>query len=235
MTFDEVINDIEKMVGLELESIKPGANITLTGVNRTTERIELITSAGKEKTRPFSELRKIWDKLCLLPAVHVDSVLRGSGSSRNQPETVMANLPYIEWFFLDKKKHLALMKQLTHDYGTLLKMDEIKATDLKDKLLNIGNVACEIVVITENIKETAAIYEKVMGVSLKPISPGVYEQYMGENRFLFVTKNTLKGDIEPGTYVVVTGNVIGSGNIVDIDDRKFEVYIQGDLKLLFPS
>lgn len=98
MTFDEVINDIGKMVGLELESIKPGANIKLNGIDRTAKRIELITSAGKIKTRPFSELEKIWNKLCSSPAAHVDSVLGGSGSSRNQPETVMANLPYIEWF-----------------------------------------------------------------------------------------------------------------------------------------
>lgn len=234
MTFEEVINDIEKMVGLELESIKPGANIILTGVDKTAKRIELITSAGKEKTRPFSELKKIWDKLCSSPAAHVDSVLGGSGSSRNQPETVMANLPYIEWFFMDGKKHLALMKEPTHDYGTLYKMDEVAAIEIKDKLLNAENTACEVVIVTEDIKVTAAAYEKVTGMPLKPVSPGIYEQYKDKVRFIFVSKGSIKENIETGTYVIIKGSSTGYGKAINIDNRKFEVCLRGDLKLLFP-
>lgn len=234
MTFDEIINDIEKMVGLELESIKPGANVILTGIDRKAQRIGLITSAGKEKTRPFSELKKIWDKLCSSPAAHVDSVLGGSGSSRNQPETVMANLPYIEWFFMDGKKHLALMKEPTHDYGTLYKMDEVAAIEIKDKLLNAENTACEVVVITEDVKGSAAAYEKIAGVPLSPVSPGVYEQYKDKVRFIFVSKSSIKEIIESGTYVVTTGSGTGSGKTINIESRKFEIYLQGDLKLLFP-
>lgn len=234
MTFDEVINDIEKMVGLELESIKPGANIILTGVDRTAKRIELTTSAGKDKTRPFSELKKIWDKLCTSPAAHVDSVLAGSGSSRNQPETLIANLPYIEWFFMDGKKHLALMKEPTHDYGTLFRMDEVAAIEIKDKLLNTENTACEVVIITEDIRVTAAAYEKVTGIPLSPVSPGVYEQYKDKVRFIFVSKGSVKENIESGTYVITMGSSTGYGKTISIDSRKFEVYLQGDLKLLFP-
>ncbi|MCM3269102.1 hypothetical protein [Paenibacillus elgii] len=234
MTFEEVINDIEKMVGLELESVKPGANIILTGVDRTAKRIELTTSAGKEKTRPFSELKKIWDKLCSSPAAHVDSVLGGSGSSRNQPETVMANLPYIEWFFLDGKKHLTLRKEPTHDYGTLLKMDEVTALGIKDKLTNIDNTACEVVVITDDIKVSAAAYESLTGVPLSPVSPGIYEQYKDKIRFIFVSRTSLKERVEPGTYVITTGSITDTGQTININDRQFEVYVQGDLKVLFP-
>ncbi|WP_419891058.1 hypothetical protein [Paenibacillus xylanexedens] len=233
MTFDEVINDIEKMVGLELESIKPGANITLTGIDRGTKRIELVTYAGKVKTRPLSELKKIWDKLCSTPAAHVDSVLGGSGSSRNQPETVMANLPYIEWFFMNGKKHLALMKEPTHDYGTLYKMDEVAASEIKDDLMKAENTACEVVIITEDIKATAAAYEKVTGLSLKPVSPGIYEQCNDKFRFIFVSKSNLTDQLEVGTYTVVGGKV-GSirGTSVSINDRDFLLFDEGGLQLL---
>jgi hypothetical protein len=233
MTFDEVINDIEKMVGLELESIKPGANVILTGIDRKAQRIWLITSAGKEKTRPFSELRKIWDKLCSSPAAHVDSVLGGSGSSRNQPETVMANLPYIEWFFMDGKKNLTLMKEPTHDYGTLYKMDEVAASEIKDKLMNAENTACEVVIVTEDIKATAAAYEKVTGLPLKPVSPGIYEQYKDKFRFIFVSKSNLNDQVEVGTYTVVSGKVGSSrGPSVFINDREFVLFNEGGLQLL---
>lgn len=234
MTFEEVINDIEKLIGLELESIKAGANITLTGVDRKAKRIELITSTGKEMTRPFSELKKIWDKLCSSPAVHVDSVLGGSGSSRNQPETVLANLPYIEWFYMDgKKKHITLMKEPTHDYGTLYKMDEIAASEIKDKLLNAENTACEVVIITEDIKVTAAAYEKVTGMPLKSVSPGIYEQYKDKFRFIFVLKSNLVVQVNPGTYPVISGDFNNSsGPIIFIDGREFHLFIEEGLQFL---
>lgn len=234
MTFDEVINDIEKMAGLELESIKPGANITLNGVDRTAKRIELITSAGKNKTRPFSELEKIWNALCSSPAVHVDSVLAGSGSSRNQPETIMANLPYVEWFFIESKKHLALVKEPTHGYGTLLKMDDVAAIEIKDKLLNVANTACEVVVITDDVKETAHAYETITGIPVYPVSPGVYEQYKDKVRFIIASKSNFDDQVEPGTYIVVSGaNNMSSGPKVHLDGREFQVFCEGEIRALF--
>ncbi|MBW4081975.1 hypothetical protein [Paenibacillus sp. S150] len=233
MTFDEVINDIEKMVGLELESIKPGANIKLNRIDKAAKRIELITFAGKIKTRPFSELEKIWNKICSSPAAHVDSVLGGSGSSRNQPETVMANLPYVEWFFIDGKKHLALVKEPTHGYGTLLRMDEVAAIEIKDKLLNVASTACEVVVITEDIKETAYAYEKITGIPLYPVSPGVYEQYKNKVRFIIVSKSNLSNQVKPGTYIVVSGGGNqGSEPTIYLDGREFQVFCEGGMYLL---
>lgn len=233
MTFDEVINDIEKMVGLELESIKPGANITLNGVDRTAKRIELITSAGKNKTRPFSELEKIWNALCSSPAVHVDSVLAGSGSSRNQPETIIANLPYVEWFFIESKKHLALVKEPTHGYGTLLKMDDVAAIELKDKLLNVANTACEVVVISEDVKETAYAYEKITGIAVYPVSPGVYEQYKDKIRFIIASKSNFDNQVKPGTYIVVSGGAKASSDLkIHLDGREFQIFSEGGLLVL---
>lgn len=119
-TFDEVLKDIEiNLVGLKLPSIRPGAEITIVKLDRMDESIHLTTSKGQPKKRPFKELEKLWRALCDNPAIHVDSVLKGSGSSRNQPETILANLPYVEWFKHSGKKHLAIQSTNSHKFGTL--------------------------------------------------------------------------------------------------------------------
>ncbi|OAB43479.1 hypothetical protein [Paenibacillus glacialis] len=233
MIFNDVIDDIEKLIGLELESIKKGANLTITGIDRATKRVELVTSLGKVKTRPFSELNKIWDELCTSPAAHVDSVLRGSGSSRNQPETIMANLPYIEWFFINGKKHLALIKGATHGYGSLLRMNEIKAVEVKDRMFAMDKNVCEIIVITEDIKSTANTYEQITGLSVKPLSPGVYEQYKDNVRYVFVSKSVLKESLSVGTYVVVRGDIINHSNRnIVIDEKKYVLLSDDGLNFL---
>lgn len=67
--------------------------------------------------------------MCSLPAAHVDSVLGGSGSSRSQPETILANLPYVEWLTVAGKKNIAYVGDDTHEKGTLHKMDDDKAAE----------------------------------------------------------------------------------------------------------
>ena len=95
-SFDSVLDDIERLKGRVLKSIKPGAEITVTAVDRANQKVKIITRTKKKRTRTFNELRKIWSALQKRPAVHVNAVLRGSGSSRNQPETIFANLPYVK-------------------------------------------------------------------------------------------------------------------------------------------
>lgn len=84
--------------------------------------------------------KKIWDQLCSKPAVHVDAVLGGSGSSRNQPETILANLPYIEWLRINNKKHIVFVGEATHDFGTLRQMDPIQAEQIRRRLQATGRV-----------------------------------------------------------------------------------------------
>ena len=86
MNFTEVIKDIHKLVGLELNSIRPGARITITDVDEERGSLILRTSSGQNRSRPIDELQKIWDEMMVKPAVHVEGVLHGSGTSRNQPE-----------------------------------------------------------------------------------------------------------------------------------------------------
>ena len=121
MSFDDVLKDIEGLIGLRLESIRPGAEIVVREVSSDEGRIELETAKGDVKSRPISELRRIWEALSNGTPVHIERVLGGSGSSRNQPETIFANLPYIEWMRHNGKKHIVNVGRNSHPPGTLKK------------------------------------------------------------------------------------------------------------------
>ena len=122
MDFSTLIDDIEKLEGKELQSIAKGSEIIVDNVDREAESIALHTVSGRPGRRSFSEIKRLWDALKRRTAVHVDSALGGSGSSRNQPETILANLPYIEWLKLDGKKHIVYVGHDSHEAGTLKEM-----------------------------------------------------------------------------------------------------------------
>lgn len=106
-TFEDVINDIEKLKGIQLSSLSGTAKgITVTEVDRDAKRVKVKTDDGDGDSRSFEELQKIWDVLKKHEFAHVESILSGSGSSRNRPETILAGLPYIDWAHVDGKKCL---------------------------------------------------------------------------------------------------------------------------------
>ena len=138
MDFNELLNDIAKLEGLNLQSIRPGANITIEKVDLKQGKIIVINSSGKIFSRSIIEFQRIWKELLSEPAVRVEEVLRGSGSSRNQPETIFANLPYIEWLKITNKKHIAFVQKATHPYGTLKEMDDIKNGNISDDEIDMA-------------------------------------------------------------------------------------------------
>lgn len=125
-TYLEMLNDLNALIGLPLNSISGQATpFSISEIDRANDRIILDVS-GNTKSRPLEELRRIWEVMCEKPCAHVDSVLGGSGSSRSQPETILANLPYVEWLLVDGKKNIAYVGDDTHAPGTLKRMDEDK-------------------------------------------------------------------------------------------------------------
>lgn len=123
MDFNTLIDDIEKLAGKELQSIVRGSEIVVDNVDRDAGSIVLHTVDGRPGRRSFAEIKKLWIELKKRKAVHVDSALGGSGSSRNQPETILANLPYIEWLKPDgRRKHIVYVGHDTHDAGELKEM-----------------------------------------------------------------------------------------------------------------
>lgn len=128
-SFQEMLIDLEELRGMPLNSISGQATpFRIEEIDRENDRI-LLNVNGTSKSRPLDELRRIWEVMCSLPAAHVDSVLGGSGSSRSQPETILANLPYVEWLTVAGKKNIAYVGEDTHEKGTLHKMDDDKAAE----------------------------------------------------------------------------------------------------------
>lgn len=124
-SFDEVLDDIEALHGMELHSLSGSAsNIIITEVNRQQERVMLQVVGDGTDSRSFDELRKIYNALARGGFVHVDSAINGSGNSRNRPQTIYACLPYIEWALIDRKKMLICMDSDTHQAGTSKQMTE---------------------------------------------------------------------------------------------------------------
>lgn len=128
-SFLEMRADLENLQGLTLNSISGQATaFTIIQIDDENDRL-VLDVAGTPKSRPLDELRRIWAVMCEKPAVHVDSVLGGSGSARSQPETILANLPYVEWLQIEGKKNIAYIGDETHEYGTLRRMDEERANE----------------------------------------------------------------------------------------------------------
>lgn len=203
MTFETVIEDLQRMTGMRLESVRPGADIILNEINVAQDRIVITSQAGATKSRPLNELRIIWQKLHEQPAVHVDEALHGSGTSRNQPETIMANLAYIEWFKFNNKKHIALVGKNSHSFGTKRQMDEANAEVLRERLR--GNTFDDLatVVITREISKAVHLYESMTGISAIPVCSDVYLFGFPGKSVAFISAGKIDQAVPEGTYAVI--------------------------------
>ena len=199
MDFTDVINDLIKMEGLRLNSIRPGAEIVIEKVDVEQSKITIRNSTGKIQNRYFAEMQRIWDALLSNPMVRVEDVLNGSGSSRNQPETIFANLPYIEWLKVNNKKHIAYVGKATHSYGTLRQMDSTDANSLCDKLVQTGLSDTSIVlVVAEDVAVTARRIADAFGVAPVAISEGFYEFDLNCSKIILARTETV--GLRSGTY-----------------------------------
>lgn len=136
MKFSDVIKYLEQMVNIELQPINSSnETLVILEVDHENSRYTVDkTSTTKKRTRTFTELQKILSELVQKGYVSVDQALNGSGSSRHQPETIFANLPFIEHFKYDKKKHLYLRERDTHDLGTLKELSPSESRIVKKKI-----------------------------------------------------------------------------------------------------
>jgi hypothetical protein len=198
MDFSDIINDLIKLEGIHLHSIRPGADITIRQVDVSQKKIIVESSTGKLQSRSFSEFQRIWEALLSAPAIRVEEVLNGSGSSRNQPETIFANLPYIQWLKIDNKKHIAYVKNATHPFGTIQQMDSINAA-----LISTAGDACTsssvILVVTDNLGQSAKMITALTGAFGKADNEGNYLYNL--TGYTIVLSDTSKLKIPCGTYV----------------------------------
>lgn len=138
MHFKDVLVDIEKLVGKELHSINPKTpSIYVTALDRSLEKYFVSNSPNsKGAARSFRELEDIWNELTIKGFSNVDQALYGGGSSRNQPETVFAHLPYIQHFRYKNRKHLLLRNDAVHELGVL---SELQSSELRMVRKKIDN------------------------------------------------------------------------------------------------
>lgn len=206
MNFTDVMKDIHKLVGLELNSIRPGAKITITDVDEERGSLMLKTSSGQNRSRPIDELQKIWNEMMVKPAVHVEGVLHGSGTSRNQPETILANLPYIEWLKVDNKKHIAYVGKNTHAFGTLRKMDAILAIETVSKIQDsMGHTKFSTAIVTKDINQNIQNMQAVCQGTITTIECGIYQLQTQKDRILFLSADAW--GLEEGTYCVIESQI----------------------------
>lgn len=198
MEFEEVIKDLLKLIGINLDSIKPGAEITILDIDSDLERVAIKNVAGKINNRPLSELRKIWNKLLTEPAVHVEGVLNGSGSSRNQPETMLANLPYIEWTRINRKKHLVYMGENTHPYGTIKELSPFERAKIMDlyQEKEENNLTLHIV---EEITDATNAFSRFFGLVPYALGNGIYYFQTLNGRIIFASSR--KVNLPCGNYI----------------------------------
>lgn len=130
--FAQLLKDIDKLRGIRLKSIKAGSDLVVQEVDYDNEVINVRSVEGDQKSgaRGFHEFRTIWKDVCAAaltdnPWVHVDQSLGGSGSKRNQPETILANLPYVVWSRPDNKKCIAYVGYDAHSAGCNKEADEV--------------------------------------------------------------------------------------------------------------
>lgn len=237
MNFSDVKCDIHKLIGIELNSISHGSSITIADIDDEKERLIITPKNGKPRSRPIDELSRIWDALQKESAVHVDKVLNGSGTSRNQPETILANLPYIEWLRIDNKKHIAYVGKSTHPFGTLQEMDPLKAAEISTRLkASIKRTIISSVVVSKNINSSISIIQKSFSGKLSTIEQGIYQIETKTDLIIFISSE--RAGLDEGTYSIIESPVYDTNSIIteiSFLGEHYSVICTENIKMLIPT
>lgn len=231
MTFNDVLSDLKKLVGLRLSSIRPGAEITILSIDEEQDNLILKTASGVTRSRPLRELRTIWNLLQQNPVVHVDEALHGSGTSRNQPETILANLPYIEWLKVNGKKNIAFVNQKTHPFGTLKEMDVFQAEELLTKLRNQEKESAPVgLIIPDDISGFISSMNRRCSGTTDTLQNGVYSFVTEQGSFLIGTETL---GLARGTYLILRVRKLpGAGKTIMIANKVYELFSEGESNIL---
>lgn len=203
MTYNDLLKDIEKLIGLQLHSIRPGAELTVEAIEREKCSLSLRNVQGNIRKRSLDEIRNLWSELQKNRIVHVDGFLHGSGSSRNQPETILANLPYIEWLKYNGKKHLAYVEKTTHEFGTLREMNPVEQIGFCELLSKIQSKqhSYSYAIVTNDIKQSIEIFNINSMYEVMAIEPGVYALSLPNSKVLFLSTDKCRQPI--GVYPIL--------------------------------
>jgi hypothetical protein len=201
MHFKEVLTDIEKLIGKELQSINPKTpSIYISNVDRNLEKYFVANNSdSKGVARSFRELEDIWIELTNKGFSNVDQALFGGGSSRNQPETVFAHLPYIQHFKYKNRKHLLLRNQSVHEFGILSELQSSELRTVRKKIDNYTSLSNQIIsnsqieIFTTLKKSFDAVVKKYPGDVLIEDTENALERLFQLNQKIADSVVTLDG------------------------------------------
>ena len=214
MTTNDLIADVEKLCGMTLKSIRPGSDIAILSVDSERGNLILRTKTDDKKSRPISELQLLWGELTKKPAIHVDEALHGSGTSRNQPETILANLPYIEWLTIDGKKHIAYVGKRTHPYGTLKQMSPSDAEQVRSDLRASEALPIS-VIVTVDVNGIISRLQEIAPGTVHTIEMGSYLYSSSSSRIAIVSVTSI--GVPEGVYTVIEGKKPDFSKVVSLN------------------
>jgi len=121
MDWGKTLGRLKKLEGKKLKSISGQADISIADIDDENVTIVGKYKSGKQKetTRSIGAIKEYADKMELNVPVHADVAVLGGGSSRSYVETILANMPDVEYTKINRRKHIVWVGKDTHPLGTL--------------------------------------------------------------------------------------------------------------------
>lgn len=168
MNFEDLLDDIEQLIGLPLKAITATTSgITLLSLDRETGKyIVKADSSNREQKRSIRELEAIFESLDRDGYCNVEQALQGSFTSRHQPETIFANLPYIQYFKYERRKHLVLRDSHQHALGETQELP-LKEQRQVRRALASNKTFSQILLATELDKALANLKHEIQTLHIK--------------------------------------------------------------------
>ncbi len=199
MRFSDLLSIWNALVGVKLSRVGPGSALEIVAIDNEGSRV-IVSSEGRRGSRSFAELERVWEALKSKQVIHVDSELSGSGTSRNQPETLFAALPFVEYTTIRRKKHLVLVDSNSHAPGTLRRADAEKVEQILIARKVRSSAVTELVIPVPDIKSAADAMTRLTGEKPDASGPGEYVYNLGGLPVRLVT--------EGGEYSAYRGQAI---------------------------
>lgn len=114
---EDIIPKMEGYIGLTLKSLSGRSDITILAVDET--GVRMTCSDGQTFFESHRRPKIAFLKLLHDKVIHVDATLENSGTRRNVPETLIANLPFVEYGKLNNRQHLFIRDTETHSLGSI--------------------------------------------------------------------------------------------------------------------
>lgn len=142
MEFDDVILNLNKLVGLPLQSFSNNEKkVKIIDIDSNSKKITLNTEGQKRNSiRTFKELEIIFTELIKVGFCSVTQILKSSKLSQMQIELIFANLSFIRYFRYDNQFYLVLYKNISRPIATLDELSHSEQRNIRKVITNLKNI-----------------------------------------------------------------------------------------------